>query len=169
MKRILTVIGAVLIALGMQAATELTIDRLQTQQIATDCVAYILFHDDSGKGFVFPVYVDPKDGDVEWGRVYTIDEMNRVYTYWMLSDYWTHSVYTDATFMKEVSDDAHIYIEATASDQNGDDWILIYDEQAKEGIEAVSAPQKAKKVLENGQLLIIQGDRKFTILGNPSY
>ena len=74
-----------------------------------------------------------------------------------------------ARALKEVSDDAHIYIEATASDQNGDDWILIYDEQALEGIDLVSAPQKAKKVLENGQLLIIQGDRKFTITGSPSY
>jgi len=149
------------------APTRLVIDRIQIQQIATDCMAYMLYHDDSGKGFVFPIYFDSAEGDVEWGRTYTYAEMNHTYTYWMLSDYWTHALYTTATFMKEVTD-GYIYIEATASDTNGDDWELIYDEQAQEELAVQNVPSAnggATKRLEKGRLIIEQNGIRYNATG----
>lgn len=54
--------------------------------------------------------------------------MNRTYTYWMLEDYITHSLYTEAAFVKTKDDDGLVLIKATASDENGDSWNLVYDE-----------------------------------------
>lgn len=103
------------------------IDRVQVQKIGANCIAYMLYHDDSGKAFVYPIYIAEGAEDVEEGKTYTIDEMNKVYTYWMLSDYTTHSLFTEATFKKTMPD-GKLRIDATAKDQNGDQWKLLYKE-----------------------------------------
>lgn len=102
------------------------IKRIQVQPMGAT-IFYMLYEDESGKGFVFPIIIGDAE-DVESGKLYTIDEMNRTYTYWMLEDYITHSLYTDAKFVKFKDEDGLVYIKATASDQNGDSWNFVYDE-----------------------------------------
>ena len=77
------------------------IARMQVQRIGSSCIVYMLYDDESGKAFVFPLYIAESDEDVELGKTYTFPEdMNTVYAYWMLSDYTTHSLYSAATFKK---------------------------------------------------------------------
>ena len=101
--------------------------RIQVQPMGAT-IFYMLYEDESGKGFVFPIYKAEGAEDVELGKLYTINEMNRTYTYWMLEDYVTHSLYTEATFIKTKDEDGLVLIKATATDQNGDSWNLVYDE-----------------------------------------
>ena len=37
-------------------------------------------------------------------------------------------LYTEATFIKTKDNDGLVLIKATATDQNGDSWNLVYDE-----------------------------------------
>ena len=62
--------------------------RIQVQPMGAT-IFYMLYEDESGKGFVFPIYKAENADDVELGKLYTINEMNRTYTYWMLEDYVT--------------------------------------------------------------------------------
>lgn len=109
-------------------ATLVNVARVQVQPMGT-CIAYMLFDDVSGKGFVFPLVIPSGAEDVEPGKTYVFpDEMNRTYAYWMLSDYTTHALYTEATFKKTVKADEKWRIDATATDTNGDKWVLLFDE-----------------------------------------
>ena len=105
----------------------ISIYRIQIQPMGTT-IAYMLYDDESGKAFVFPLNIPNSADDVEPGKLYTLDEMNKVYAYWMLSDYTTHSLYTDAKFVKFKDEDGLVLIKAKVSDQNGDTWNLVYDE-----------------------------------------
>lgn len=108
------------------------IGRIQVQRIGLSCIAYMLYDDESGKAFVFPLYIAESDEDVELGKTYTFpDDMNTVYAYWMLSDYTTHSLYSAATFKKSELAEGMIRIDATATDMNNDSWILLYDESKR--------------------------------------
>ena len=85
--------------------------------------------DVSGKAFVFPLIIAEGQEDVEPGKTYVYPgEMDKTYAYWMLSDYTTHALYTEATFKKTVKSEDKIRIDATAADTNGDKWVLVYDE-----------------------------------------
>ena len=108
------------------------IARMQVQRIGLSCIAYMLYDDESGKAFVFPLYIAESDEDVELGKTYTFPEdMNTVYAYWMLSDYTTHSLYSAATFKKTELAEGMIRIDATVTDMNKDNWILLYDESKR--------------------------------------
>lgn len=105
------------------------IGRVQVQRIGANCIAYMLYDDESGKAFVYPIYIAEAAEDVELGKTYTFpDDMNTVYAYWMLSDYTTHSLYSAATFKKTEVGEDKIRIDATATDMNADSWALLYDE-----------------------------------------
>jgi hypothetical protein len=92
----------------------------------------MLYDDESGKAFVFPLYIAESAEDVELGKTYTFPEdMNTVYAYWILSDYTTHSLYSAATFKKTELTEGMIRIDATVTDMNKDNWILLYDESKR--------------------------------------
>ena len=154
MKKILFVLTCVFTLLGLAACEKKTADeptpqeqqedpqesqegvtviaRMQVQRIGLSCIAYMLYDDESGKAFVFPLYIAESDEDVELGKTYTFPEdMNTVYAYWMLSDYTTHSLYSAATFKKTELAEGMIRIDATVTDMNKDNWILLYDESKK--------------------------------------
>ncbi len=108
------------------------IARMQVQRIGSSCIAYMLYDDESGKAFVFPLYIAESAEDVELGKTYTFPEdMNTVFAYWMLSDYTTHSLYSAATFKKTELTEGMIRIDATVTDMNKDNWILLYDESKR--------------------------------------
>ena len=74
------------------------IQRIQVQPMGS-MIAYILYEDESGKAFVFPIYVASGAQDIEYGRLYVYPgDMHQTYAYWMLSDYTTHGLYKTATF-----------------------------------------------------------------------
>ena len=111
-----------------EGATKVEVARIQVQPMGTR-MFYMLYDDVSGKGFVFPIILDEGKDDVEPGKTYVYPgEMDKTYAYWMLSDYTTHALYTEATFKKTVKSEDKIRIDATATDTNGDKWVLVYDE-----------------------------------------
>ena len=111
-----------------EGATKVEVARIQVQPLGT-CIAYMLYDDESGKAFVFPLILAEGQEDVELGKTYVFPgEMNKAFAYWMLSDYTTHALYTEATFKKTVKSEDKIRIDATATDTNGDKWVLVYDE-----------------------------------------
>ena len=102
------------------------IERIQVQPLGT-CIAYMLYEDESGKAFVFPLYVASGAQDIEYGKLYVYPgDMNPTYAYWMLSDYSTHALYTKATFKATKNEAGNLRIEATATDAHGDSWKLLY-------------------------------------------
>ena len=67
-----------------------------------------------------------------------------------------------------VSEDGSIEVNALHS--YGRTVHLLFSNASEEDVENVRAGEnKVLKVLQNGQVVIIQGNRKFSILGNRSY
>lgn len=111
-----------------EGATKVEVARIQVQPMGAR-MFYMLYDDVSGKAFVFPLIIAEGQEDVEPGKTYVYPgEMDKTYAYWMLSDYTTHALYTEATFKKTVKSEDKIRIDATAADTNGDKWVLVYDE-----------------------------------------
>ncbi len=105
------------------------IDRVQVQPMGT-MVAYMLYEDANERVFVFPLILEEGQEDAVPGKTYVYPgEMSPTYAYWMLSDYTTHALYTEATFKKMVSGADTWYIDATATDTNGDSWKLRFNQE----------------------------------------
>ena len=105
------------------------IDRVQVQPMGT-MVAYMLYEDANERVFVFPLILEDGQEDAVPGKTYVYPgEMSQTYAYWMLSDYTTHALYTEATFKKTVSGADTWHIDATATDTNGDQWKLRFDQE----------------------------------------
>lgn len=60
------------------------------------------------------------------GTTYSLSDMYAYYCYW--SDDYNYSDYTACSFTKTVDAEGFIKIVATATDDNGDTWNLLYDE-----------------------------------------
>ena len=179
MKKLVLCLCVMIATLNLAAKTySVNVKYIQQQSMGT-CYTYMLYADTifgseaSTRSFVFPILIESGAEDVVAGQTYVYPgEMHQTYAYWMLSDYVTHSLYTEATFCKTILPDQRTRIVATASDQRGDSFILTYEEPNGEQ-EAVSTPEaehkKIRKVLQNGQIILIQGDKKHTILGTSIY
>jgi hypothetical protein len=168
MKQITSIVLGVLLAVSMYAGTptEIRVERIQLITQIPGCIVYGLFDDPTDRVFEFPIKLAEGESDVELGRTYTLSEMNTVYTYWMKSDYMTHALYTEATFRKtEITEDL-IKIEATATDTNGDSWVLTYDESQEEsGVSHTYSAAKPAKRIENGHVIIEKDGIRFNVLG----
>lgn len=167
MKKIVTLFAGIFCALCLHATpTEVSVQRIQLLPIGADCIGYGLYDDTSDKAFIFPIYVSDGATDVELGRTYTIDDMNRVYTYWMLSDYSTHALFTAATFKKTEDANGKVRIDATATDTNNDEWILTYDEAAlSDAVPQTTVTPITIKRIVNGQLVIEKDGTQYNPLG----
>lgn len=109
-------------------ATKIEVARIQVQPMGSR-IFYMLYDDESGKGFVFPIILEDGQEDVEPDKTYVFPgDMDKTYAYWMLEDYVTHALYTEASFKKTIKPEDKIHIYATAFDTNGDKWVLVYDE-----------------------------------------
>ena len=126
---------------AIKAATDVTVSAIFFKFYEEDGDAYYeLYNEDASIGFAFDILVAEGDEDVELGKVYTIDDMLADYCLWYETadpydgDY---AQFTACQFLKTQGADGKIRIEATATDENGAEWKLLYDEatapQAPEG------------------------------------
>ena len=171
MRKMLSLLICTLFAVSLSAEPlHIPVERIQIQSMGS-MIVYMLYDDPNDRVFVYPLLLQEGETDAELGKTYVYPgEMHKTYAYWMLSDYTTHALYTEATFQKTMNEAGEMRIDATATDTNGDSFVLVYDEaEPVQGIEEVMQPKTARKVLEKGQILIIQRDRKFTIMGSPTY
>ena len=168
MKKTLTIVLGLTLAVCMyaNAPTEIRVERIQVITDIPHCIVYGLYDDPTDRVFEFPIKLAEGESDVELGKTYTLSEMNSIYTYWMKSDYMTHAMYTEATFRKTEITEGLIKIEATATDTNGDSWVLTYDESQKEsGVSHTYSATKPVKRIENGQIIIETNGVRFNVLG----
>ena len=106
----------------------LSISRVQMQSMGT-MIVYMLYDDPNDRVFVYPLLLSDGTTDAVSGKTYVYPgEMSQTYAYWMLSDYTTHALYTQATFCKTDLGNDKIRIDATATDTNNDAFTLTYDE-----------------------------------------
>ena len=171
MRKILSLLICLLFSFALSAEPlHISVERIQIQSMGSMMV-YMLYDDPNERVFVYPLLLEEGETDAVLGKTYVYPgEMHKTYAYWMLSDYTTHALYTEATFQKTENAAGEVRIEATATDTNGDSFELLYDEaEPTVGLEEINYPNRARKVLKNGQILIIQQDRKFTIMGTPIY
>ena len=171
MRKILSLLTCLLFSFTLSAEPlHISVERIQIQSMGT-MIVYMLYDDPNERAFVYPLLLQEGEIDAVLGKTYVYPgEMHKTFAYWMLSDYSTYALYTQATFLKTESEAGEVRIEATATDTNGDSFELLYDEaESTEGIEDVMQLKRAKKVVEKGQILIIQQDRKFTIMGSHTY
>jgi hypothetical protein len=171
MRRFTSLVLGLMMTLSISAeALHVPVDRIQVQSMGSMMV-YMLYDDPNERVFVYPLLLQEGETDAKDGKTYVYPgEMSKTYAYWMLSDYKTHALYTEATFRMTLNETNEKRIDATATDTNGDSFELLYDETSESlGKEQVTHNNKVQKVLQNGQILIIQNDRKFTITGNRTY
>jgi len=120
-------------AKAKKEATELTVNSFafefyEASEDEDANVYYVLYTDE--KEFIFDIFTAEGDSDVVLGKTYTLDDMDSYYCYWEAVDSWDYADYTECTFVKTVDAEGFVKINATATDENGDEWVLNYDEAA---------------------------------------
>ncbi|MBR0194707.1 MAG: hypothetical protein IJQ32_00475 [Paludibacteraceae bacterium] len=171
MKKTFVLLMNLWLAFGARAASiDITVERIQVQSMGT-MIVYMLYDDPNSRVFVYPLLLSDGETDAVLGKTYVFPgEMNQAYAYWMLSDYTTHALYTQATFCKTDLGNGHTRIDATATDTNNDAFTLTYDESLQTLEKpAVNEHKHVQKTLQNGQIIIIQADKKYSITGNLLY
>ena len=127
MRKILTLLTATLFAMGLSAATtNVTISNYYVQTMGRT-MAYQLENEDKSVTYVFPVSLPDGASDIEFGKTYTLEDMNKAYAYWWNPTTFAYATYTAATFTATKTGSVVTRIDAQVTDQNGDTWILAYD------------------------------------------
>ena len=76
----------------------------------------------------------------------------------------TNVAYNTAEIVKTKTD-GPVRFEATVSDKDGNTWNLIYTKAIETAVDNGNAADKAVKVIENGQVVIIKNGVKMNIHG----
>lgn len=92
-------------------------------------VWYSLYTPSWEQTFYFSIYTEPGKRDVEWGRTYTLSDMEQGSVNHWEDDDWNEFVYTEASFVKTIGENYDIHIQASVTDVNGNSYVLNYDEQ----------------------------------------
>ena len=130
MKKMLSLLAGVLFALSVSAATEVHVPMYRVT-VGSSNITYQLLNDDMTRMFVFVVdSISAGATDVEFGRTYTLGKGLNQYSYWLEQSTYSYSLFTAASFKVSKNEAGKVRIDAQAKDQNGDEWILLYDEAA---------------------------------------
>lgn len=90
-------------------------------------VFYGLRTADFSKSFYFSIFTAEGKHDVELGKTYTLADMEKGANEWD-DEEWNSHDYTEATFTKTKGENYDVHISATVTDEDGDTYILSYDE-----------------------------------------
>ena len=128
MKRLTTIFFALGMLLSMQAAQNLTIKNYNvTADAANHAVFYSLQEADSSWDFNFYIYIAEGKHDIEWGKTYTLADMNPYYCYWMEDISSGYSI-TEASLTKTKGEGYSVNITANVKDTEGREFQLSYTE-----------------------------------------
>ena len=168
MKKITSLVMGLLFAVGMYAdaePTQIHVERIQIQPWSGSRIFYMLYDDPNMRVFVFPLFLAEGQTDAELGKTYVYPgEMDQIYAYWMLSDYTTYALYTHATFLMTEPEPAEMRIDATATDTNGESFVLVYD-TSEQGIENIELTEQSKIVMSDGVLYIVRDNKMYDLRG----
>ena len=133
---------------AIKATTNVTVSGIYFNFYDEDGDAYYeLYNEDGSIAFAFDILVAEGDEDVVLGQEYTLDDMLANYCLWYETEdpyYGDYSNFTACTFVKTQDGEGNVLIEATATDENGDEWILSYNEAT-----APKAPKGGTFVADN--------------------
>ena len=117
------------VAKAKKATTNETISNYAFQDYGDGNIYYLLVAED-GLKFYFDFYLeDATATDIEYGVTYTMANLgDGAYSNIVTQDY-DYISYTAVTFLKTIANEKE-RIDVTITDENGDEWILLYDEAA---------------------------------------
>lgn len=132
MKKYTTFLFTLLMAAGVYAATQeaqpVSIANYSVRADAPNqAVFYSLMEGDGGRSFNFYIYVEEGKHDIEWGKTYTLGDMNPYYCYWQ-EDLVTAYGMADATFTKSKGEGYAVNFTAHITDTEGEEFELTYTE-----------------------------------------
>lgn len=113
-----------------QAAVNVKIDRYSAFYSADNNNVFYGLHQEGGNSFFFEFPLSADKHDIELGKEYNLSDMNAESSEWdeeTEDDYIMH-YYTAATFKKTKGAGYDIHITATITDQDGNQFVLAYDE-----------------------------------------
>ena len=131
-KKVAVANGAAKAPKAKQETFNITVGKVSSTFYAEDNdVYYVLYNEDKSKVYAFDIIVADGLQDVESGKTYTIEDMLTDYCGWgeSSSEYFTSS-FTNASFTKTVAEDESYTITASATDENGDEFIFSYEGEA---------------------------------------
>lgn len=166
MRKIVSLLTCVLLAARMFAGEyNVTVSNYYSNSLART-LAYYLVNETGEREYIFPIVLPEGATDIEYGKTYTIDDMNKSYAYWWEPSTYKYSLYIEAEFTITKDANGKVLIDAKALDTNGDVWFLVYDgssdPQKPEGgtiqadsIEALYGENMVQYVLEAGDNLYV--------------
>ena len=167
MRKIVSLLTCVLLAAGMFAGEyNVTVSNYYSNSLARTR-AYYLVNEAEGIEYVFPIVLPEGATDIEFGKTYTLSDMNKSYAFWWYPNArQLGALYTAATFTATRTGSDITRIEAHVTDTNGDIWHLTYDgssgPQKPEGgtiqadsVEALYGDNMVKYVLGVGDNLYV--------------
>lgn len=131
MKRIRILICALMLtAMSVMAQTQTIVaaDYSVRSDAANNAMFYSLIEANQGRAFNFYIYLTPGSHDIEWGRTYTLSDMNPYYCYWQLDAVTAYSI-TQASFTKTRGEGYAVNFTAHVTDSEGEQFDISYTEQ----------------------------------------
>lgn len=105
---------------------EVKITKVGSRDYGTDYY-YILYNATEDSVFYFDINKASSADDIEYGHTYTLDDMLTDYSYAKFNG--SYMSYETAEFTKTVGEKNLVRIEATVSNNKGDVWHLVYQEE----------------------------------------
>ena len=105
---------------------EVKITKVGSRDYGTDYY-YVLYNATEDSVFYFDINKASSADDIEYGHTYTLDDMLTDYSYAKFNG--SYMSYETAEFTKTVDDQNLVRIEATVSNNKGDVWHLVYQEE----------------------------------------
>ena len=130
MRKILSLLMSLVVSMTLWAETTNVTVSMYKKVTQSTGVTYQLLNENMSRMYIFPIENLPVGAeDVEYGKTYTLTDMNQ-YSYWIEQATYTYAMYTSASFKVTANEAGKIRIDAEVTDQNGDTYILLYDEAA---------------------------------------
>jgi len=129
MKQITTLLCALMTLVSVHAAQQLTIANYSVRaDAANNAVFYSLQEADSSWEFNFYINLEEGRHDIEWGKTYTMDDMNPYYCYWLKEIQEGYSA-ESASLVKTKGEGYSVNITAYMKDSEGREFQLTYTEE----------------------------------------
>ena len=131
MRHITTLLCALMMLTGMLAMAEthtiVAADYSVRADAANHAIFYSLTEANYGKSFNFYIYIAEDRHDIEWGKTYTMDDMNSYYCYWQEDAVTAYSI-VEASFTKTKGEGYATNFTAHVLDSEGEEFDISYTE-----------------------------------------
>lgn len=132
MKQTSTLFCALMLLTAVHAAAEsqtiVAADYTVSPDATNNAIFYSLAEANQGRSFNFYIYLDEGKHDIEWGRTYTMGDMNPYYCYWQLDAVTGYSI-VNASLTKTKGEGYSVHFTAHVVDSEGEEFDITYSEE----------------------------------------